>query len=57
MLAFILILVLAALGAYLALKAKTPDGWDWKKGVAALVALGAAIWAYASDFLSSVMPG
>jgi predicted negative regulator of RcsB-dependent stress response len=47
----IIVLVLIALGAYVAWKSWTPEGWDWKQGVAALVALGAAAMAWASDWI------
>jgi hypothetical protein len=53
---WILIGVLLALAAYAAYSAKTPEGWDWKKGMAALAALGGAVWAYLSDLFHSAPP-
>lgn len=49
MLGLVLILALVALGLYAAYSAKTSEGFDWKKGLAAVAALGAAAWAYLSD--------
>jgi hypothetical protein len=48
MFGFIVIIVLVAIAAYAAYSAKTPEGWDWKKGIAALAALGGAVWAWVS---------
>ena len=42
------ILVLLAVAAYFAFKSKTPEGWDFKQGFAALVAAGGAMWAWLS---------
>lgn len=56
MITFIIVAVLLAVAAYAAYNAKTPEGWDWKKGFGALLALGAAAWAYVSDLFSSAPP-
>jgi tryptophan-rich sensory protein len=53
---WIVIVVLIAIAAYAAYSAKTPEGWDWKKGLAAVVALGAAAWAWASGLFSGAPP-
>jgi hypothetical protein len=53
---YILIGVLLALGAYMAYSAKTPEGWDWKKGAAAVMALGGAVWAWVSGLFQSAPP-
>jgi hypothetical protein len=53
---YIVIGVLLALAAFAAYSAKTPEGWDWKKGMTALVALGGAIWAYVSGLFQSAPP-
>ncbi len=50
MFGFIIIAVLVAIAAYAAYNAKTPEGWDWKQGMAALVAAGGAAWAWVSGF-------
>ena len=46
----IVILALLAIAGYVAWKAKTPEGWDWKQGIAALAALGAAIATWFTDW-------
>ncbi|MEY5097595.1 MAG: hypothetical protein RJA36_314 [Pseudomonadota bacterium] len=53
---YILIGVLVALAAIFMYSAMTPTGMDWKKGMAALVALGAAIWAWIAGLFSSAPP-
>ena len=50
MFGFIIFLVLIAVAAFFAYKSKTPEGWDWKQGMAALVAAGGAAWAWISGF-------
>ena len=52
----IIVLVLLAIAAYAAYSSKTPEGWDIKKGLAALVALAAAVWAWASGLFQSTPP-
>lgn len=51
MLGTILIGLLIALAIYAAYSAKTPEGWDWKRGLAALGALAVAAWGYLSGLL------
>jgi hypothetical protein len=53
---YIVIGVLLALGAFMAYSAKTETGWDWPKGLAALVALGGAVYAWVSGLFHSVPP-
>jgi hypothetical protein len=42
----IVVLIVLALAGWFAWKSKTPEGWDWKQGLAALAALAAAIGAW-----------
>jgi hypothetical protein len=53
---YVVIGVLLALGAYMAYSAKTETGWDWSKGIAALIALGGALWAWASNLYQTYLP-
>jgi uncharacterized membrane protein YdbT with pleckstrin-like domain len=53
---WIIVVVLIALAAYAAYSAKTPEGWDWKKGTASIAALVAAVWAWFSGFFDSAPP-
>lgn len=48
--------LLIAVAAYAAYKAKTPEGWDWKKGLAAVGALIGAALAYLSGLFTSPPP-
>jgi hypothetical protein len=48
----IVVLIVLALAGYFAWKSKTPEGWDWKQGLAALTALGAAALAWFTDLLN-----
>jgi hypothetical protein len=54
--AWIFIGVLLALAAFFMYSAMTPTGMDWKKGMAALVALGAAFWAWFTGLFQSAPP-
>jgi hypothetical protein len=53
---YIVIGVLLALGAFMAYSAKTETGWDWKKGAAAVMALGGAAWTAISGLFQSAPP-
>ena len=46
--------VLVAAAVYFVYNSKTEDGWDFKQGAAAFVALGAAVAAWFSDFGDTV---
>jgi len=48
MFGFIIILVLVAIAAFAAYKSKTPEGWDFKAGFAALAAAAGAVGAWVS---------
>lgn len=48
MFGFIFFLMLLAFAAFFAYKSKTPEGWDFKAGVAAIVAAAGAIGAWIS---------
>jgi hypothetical protein len=50
MIQMLIALVLLAIAGYVAWKSKTPEGWDWKLGLAALGSLAAAIGAWFSDW-------
>lgn len=50
---YILLGVLVALAAIFMYSAMTPAGMDWKKGMAALLALGAALWAWFAGLFAS----
>jgi hypothetical protein len=54
--AWILIGVLLALAAFFMFSAMTPTGMDWKRGMAAVVALGAALWAWIAGLFQSSPP-
>ncbi len=54
--AYILIGFVLALVVYVAYKAKTPEGMNWKAGIAALVALGAACLAWLTGLFQSATP-
>lgn len=56
MFGLIITLVFVAIAGYAAYNAKTPTGWDWKKGALAVVALGAAIWTWISGLFQSTPP-
>jgi hypothetical protein len=47
----VIVLALLAIAIYVAWKSYTPTGWDWKQGVAALVALGAAAVTWMTDWI------
>lgn len=53
---YILICFVLALVGYVAYKAKTPEGMNWKAGIAALVALGAACLAWLSGLFHTAPP-
>jgi hypothetical protein len=50
MFTFVLVVLFCAVAAYAAYKSKTPEGWDWKKGWAAVAALAGAVWLWVSGF-------
>jgi ABC-type transport system involved in cytochrome c biogenesis permease subunit len=50
---YLVIGLLIAAAAYAAYSAKTPEGWDPKKGLAAVVALICAVWAYVSGLFTT----
>lgn len=52
----ILIIALLLLAAYFVFTSWTPQGIDVKKGFAALVALGAAVWAWLAGLFQSAPP-
>jgi hypothetical protein len=56
MLNLVVVVVLAAVAGWFVWSAydKETGAFDWKKGVAGLVAAGAAVWTWFSDFLGSV---
>ncbi len=56
MFGFIIFLVLIAVAAFFAWKSKTPEGWDFKAGFAALVAAGGAVAAWISGWFQSTPP-
>lgn len=53
---YIVIGVLLALAAIFLNSAKTETGWDWSKGMAALIALGGAVYAWVSGLFQSAPP-
>jgi hypothetical protein len=54
--AWLLIGVLLALAAFFLYSAKTADGMDWKRGLFAVAALGAALWAWIAGLFQSAPP-
>jgi hypothetical protein len=56
MLSLIIALILAAAAIYVAFNAYK-SGWDWKKGLAALLAVIAAIAVWAHEHISSMLNG
>jgi hypothetical protein len=52
----ILIIGLMLLAAYFVFTSWTPQGIDARKGFAALVALGAALWAWIAGLFQSAPP-
>ena len=53
-LGLVIIGVLLAAGVYFLYNSKTDEGWDFKQGWAAIVALGAAVAAWFTDLGSTV---
>lgn len=53
---WLLIGLLLALAAFFLYSAKTPDGMDWKRGMFAVAALGAAVWAWVTGLFQSAPP-
>ena len=54
MINLLIIGVLVAAGVFFLYNSKTDDGWDFKQGWAAFVALGAAVVAWFTDLGDSV---
>jgi hypothetical protein len=50
----LIVLLILAAAVYIGWKSKTPEGWDVKKGFAALAALALAAWAAMTDWLSAL---
>ena len=53
MINLIIVIALVAIAAYAAYSAKTPTGWDIKKGLMAVVALIVAAWAYVTGLFQT----
>lgn len=53
---YILIGLLLALAAFFFYSAKTENGLDWSKGLAALMALGGAVYAWISGLFHASPP-
>lgn len=51
----LVVLILLAAAAYVVYNAQTSTGWDWKKGIGALMAVIAAWWTWTSDWLGSLL--
>lgn len=53
---WILIGMVLALAIYVGYKAMTPEGMNWKAGMAALVAFAGAVWAWFVGVFQSAPP-
>jgi hypothetical protein len=47
---YLVVAAICAVAGYFAANAWTSEGWDWKQGIAALAALGAAIATWFTDW-------
>lgn len=55
MLSYIIGLLIIAAALYVAWKARTDAGFDWKKGIGALLALIAGLWVMLTDWLNHIV--